>query len=96
MSAVELGGYRRDVEHPDFRRWIVSGPGPVRPESLTAPVPAIARVRLYDGDIADVDVEVLTRAAGGLVCVRQRVTNARGEPSTWNAWVEAARVRRRP
>ncbi len=96
MSDVELGGYRRDLDHADYRRWIVTRTGPSRIEALPAPAPAVARVLLYDGAVVDVDVEVLTRAAGGLVCVRQHVTDATGAASTWNAWVEAARVRRHP
>jgi len=101
VSTVEFGGYHRDLAHPDFRRWIVTGPGaarrgPARPEALALPAPAVAQVLRYDGDDTDIDVEVLTCTTKGLVCVRQRVTDVRGAPSTWNARVEAAQVCRRP
>ncbi|MBB5474821.1 hypothetical protein HF998_01500 [Cellulomonas hominis] len=96
MSATNdfAKGYRPDDPHPDYSRWIVTGPTPPSQRPVSPPAPAVARVALYDGSTAEVDVLVVA-AGPGVVCVQQQVDRTGRAPGPWNAWVAAAAVRRR-
>jgi hypothetical protein len=87
-------GYQPDDPTPDFARWIETGPTPLSQRPVSPPAPAVARVQLYDGTVAEVEVDVVA-AGPGVVCVRQEVDRPDGSGAPWNAWVPSRLVRRR-